>query len=121
MPLDAALALVDLHVARLAADEGFVHFDFTGDRPIKRAFVQGIADAVIQEPCGFLSDLQVTRHLRAADAVLAVNNEPEGGEPLVEADGGIFHHGSGFERELGVVVLAVALPNALFLNPENFL
>ena len=28
---DAALALVNVHVARLAADEGFVHFDFTAN------------------------------------------------------------------------------------------
>ena len=57
----------------------------------------------------------------AADSVFARNNEPRSREPLLKRDRRIFKGGSGLERKLSVIVFAVALPYALFSNPENLL
>src|SRR4051794_38354419 len=48
----------------------------------------------------------------AADSVLAVHDEPNSGEPLVQTDGGVLENGSSFQAEAGPVMFSVALPYA---------
>ena len=65
------------------------------------------------EPRGLLGDAKRAGQFVAADAVLAVGEQPERGKPLLKADGGILKDGSDLERELRLWVLGVALPTAL--------
>ena len=55
------------------------------------------------------------------DAVLAVHNLPHGHQPLVQTDRGIFHDGSGLQRELGGVVLLAAVPAVVLLQEQDVL
>ena len=66
------------------------------------------------EPSGLLTDADVLSNLATADAVLAVQDHPHGGEPLVQRDSGIFHDGSDLDRELALGVVSRALPSAPF-------
>ena len=54
-PGDAAPALRYVHVAGLAADEGFVGFDVAAGL-LDGSAMQRHPNTVIQEPCGLLSD-----------------------------------------------------------------
>src|ERR1035438_6201573 len=83
-PGNAALALGDVHVPRFAADESFVGLNMSAG-PFERTIVQRHADAVIEKPCGFLSDAQIPRNLARANAVLAVHNQPESGQPFINS------------------------------------
>ena len=60
-------------------------------------------------------------NLIAADSVLARNDEPRSREPLLKRNRRIFKGGSGLERKLRMVMLAVTLPYPLVSNPENLL
>ena len=64
------------------------------------------------EPCGLLSYFHVTRNLVTADSVLAVSEQPSSGEPLVQADGRIFHDGANLDGELALRMMAGASPSA---------
>jgi hypothetical protein len=66
-PSDPATALSDVHVARLAADKGLVRFYI--EQLFERTRVQSKPDAMIQEPCGLMSDAQITSHLAGANTV----------------------------------------------------
>ena len=52
-----------------------------------RARLQGFAETVKHEPCGPLSNTEVFRDLVGADAVLAINEQPERRKPLVSDSG----------------------------------
>src|ERR1017187_1847646 len=97
---DAALALAHMHVAALATDESFVGLDFAAQLASKELILHGETDAVEHEPCCLLRDLHVAGDLVAADPILAIGEEPGRGQPLVETDGGILHHGSNLDRKL---------------------
>ena len=102
-----------MHVARFAADEGFVRFHFTGEQT-ESAILQRIAKAVSHEPSGLLGHSEIAGQFAGTDAVLAVHYEPEGGKPLVQTDGGILKYCPGLQRKCRALVLGVALPNAGF-------
>ena len=63
------------------------------------------------KPRGLLGDTKGAGQFVAADAVLAVGEQPERGQPLLEADSGILEDGADLQRELGFGVLLVALPD----------
>ena len=110
--LHDARAPAGVHVARLAADVGFVYLDFAA----KLAAVlrlQRKTQAREHEPRGFLGHTERTAKLVAADAVLAVGEQPQGGQPLLKAHGGILEDGAHLERELRPRMLLVALVAAL--------
>src|SRR4051812_47905537 len=51
-------------------------------------------------------------HLVRTDAVLTVDDEPYGRQPLVEAKRRVLENSASLEREFGLRVLGVALPHA---------
>jgi uncharacterized repeat protein (TIGR03803 family) len=114
-PGNPALALRDVHVSCLAPDEGFVYFDFAANLGTKEIVLHYEPDAMEHEPCRFLSDLNITCNLIAADAVLAVGDEPSCGEPLVQRNRGIFHHGANLDGELALCMVLRASPSAPLL------
>jgi len=123
----ASLAFEDLalapfvHVPGLAADEGFIHFDF-GSRPAKfheRAFLQGQPDSLEHEPRGFLRDAEAPVNLVGTDAVLAVHQHPDGRKPLVQAERRVLEDSAGLERKLLLRVPFVALPDSRLFEIDN--
>src|ERR1039457_4261046 len=106
-----ALGLV--HVARLATDEGFIHFDLAGKFVTETAFVQGKPQAMIHEPCGFLGDVKIAGRVAGADAVLKITPQPKRRKPLVQAERGILENSASLEREAGHGVPGIALPHAI--------
>src|SRR6185437_50679 len=93
-----------VHVPRFAADEGFIHFNFTS-RPrakfaARETVLQSRAQTLKHEPCGLLSDAESPRHLRAAHDVLAIDQHPASRHPLVESKSRIFKDRSNLKCEL---------------------
>ena len=76
--------------------------------------MKGEANAVHHVPCGLLSDAEIAGHFITADPVLAIHDQPNGGQPLVERQRGVLEDGSGFQGELGAGMLAIALPHSRF-------
>lgn len=64
------------------------------------------------EPCRLLRNTKVTGNLTAANPVLTIDDEPERGQPLIEAERRILKDGAGLQGELGLQVVAIALPRA---------
>ena len=60
------------------------------------------------EPGGLLRDAEITGDLVGADAVLAVHDQPQGGEPLLQGDGAVLEDGPDLGREL--LLAGPALP-----------
>src|SRR5205807_1424233 len=87
---DAPLAFTYVHVSRLAADEGFVYFNFAAKFRAEEIVLQGKTDAVQHEPCRLLGDFHVARNLVTADAILAVGEHPRSSERLVQSERAIF-------------------------------
>ena len=119
-PGDFLFALVGVHVTRLAADEGFIRFN------LSREFIDGPhrqskPDAVIEEPSGLLGDADGAMNFVGTDAVFAVHNLPHRREPLVQAERGVFHDGSGLQRELRGAVLLPAVPAVVLLQKQHVL
>ena len=104
-----------VHVAGLAADVGFVNLDFTTELAAALG-LQRETEPRQHEPRGLLGHVQRTRQFVAADAVLAVDEQPERGQPLLERDGRVLKDGSDLEGELRPGMLTVALPDAGLLE-----
>src|SRR5208282_2010820 len=112
---DAALAFRDVHVPSLAADEGFVYFDFAAEFGAEEIILHDKPDAMEHKPCRLLSHFHVSRNLVAADSVFAVGNEPSCHEPFVERDWRIFHHSADLDGELALCMVLGASPSAALL------
>lgn len=97
--------VLGVHIAGLAANEGFIDLDIPGQL-VKRAGLHCKPDSVEHEPCGLLADLQVLGDLVAADAVLAIRDQPHGAQPFVQADSGVLEDGPDLDRELLFAVQA---------------
>ena len=78
------LPLARVLEAFLPADEGFVHFDFTGQRPAVFRLHNG-PDTVKHEPCRALCYFDSPRKLVGTEVLFGRQLKPEGREPLVEA------------------------------------
>lgn len=115
---DHAGALALVHVAGFAADEGFVYFDFAGDFAACLALLCK-SDPMQKEPCGLLGDAKRPRNFTTADAILAVQNHPGCRKPFIQADGGVLHDGSNFDRELPLGVPVATLPAQLIFKEAN--
>src|SRR5690606_9699362 len=76
-------AALGVHVPSLTSDVGLVYLHFAVQHS---AFIalDHQADTVEHEPSGFLSDAQRAGNLMAADSVLAVHDQPDARQPLVE-------------------------------------
>jgi hypothetical protein len=55
----------------------------------------------------------------AADSVFAVHDLPHRHQPLVQADGGILHHGPDFDGELRSRMVLAAFPTPL-VHQEDY-
>lgn len=117
LALHHPFALVAVHEASLAADEGLINFDLPVE--LLGFGLQRETQTRQHEPRGFLSHAEGAREFVAADTVLAVGDQPERREPLFEPERGIFEDGSDFERELGLGVFGVALVSPLALQPRD--
>src|ERR1700719_1577745 len=70
-PLDLFSALIGVHEARRASYECLVGLD-RASHLVNAPGVHRVADAMIDEPCCPLRDLQIPTHFVTADSVLAV-------------------------------------------------
>src|SRR5205814_3612881 len=86
-----------VHVACFATDVGFIHFNVAADLAAS-LILHGEPNSMEHEPCGLLSHANRARQFVAADPVLRIGDEPHGDEPLVEADGAVFHDGADLDR-----------------------
>jgi hypothetical protein len=111
VPVNLAGANVLVHVARLAADEGFIGFDLAGEF-LERSTVEGEPNPVHHMPGILLTDTDPARNFPAADSVFAIQNEPHCGKPLVQTERGVFHDRSRFQGELPLIVTRGTLPTA---------
>src|SRR6202023_3133276 len=76
-------------------------------------------DAVKHEPCSFLSNAKRAVKLPRANAVLVVDDHPDGRQPFVQAKRRVLEYRSGLQAELWAVVLAVALPHARLFEIDH--
>src|SRR2546425_12964395 len=74
--------------------------------------MQSESNPMHHEPSGFLGHAEIATDFVTADAVLAVHEKPHGGKPFVQADRRVFENCRGLQREAGLIMLAVALPDA---------
>ncbi len=119
---DAALANTEVHVASLAAYEGLVSFDLRATLAAQlhqRTALHGETDAMEHKPRGRLSNTETTGKLARGYAVLAVGDDPHGGEPFLKTKGRILEYSSDLGRELPPSVSALALPFLLVGKPRH--
>jgi hypothetical protein len=104
-----------VHVASLAADEGFVHFDLgAGATHLDEcAALHCASNPVKHEPCRLLSDSERPPYLATGHAIPSVDNHPEGRHPLVHAKRRILEDRADFDRELFVTSTAEPEPPRL--------
>lgn len=107
--LDGPLTFRPVHVAGLAADEGFIDFDLTVDL-VERLGLHGEPDTVEHEPRGFLSDANRTAQFVARNTVSAIHQHPHRREPLGQTDRRVLEDGPHLDREL--LLATTALPDA---------
>src|SRR5581483_4538937 len=98
-----------VHEPRLAADEGLIDFDGAG-HTTEGAGLHGEPDAVEHEPRGLLSDADGARQFCGRNTVLVIGDNPDGGEPFVEAKRRILKDRADLDRELTLRMLGLALP-----------
>src|SRR6185369_11811975 len=104
---DSALALCDVHVSSLAADESLIGFNVAtvaAHLLEERAGLHCKADTLKHEPSGFLSDADGSMNLIRANAVLARGNHPDRHQPLVQTERRVFKDRSDFRAELSLCV-----------------
>ena len=102
VPSDIPSPLAQMHIPGLAADKGFIHFDFlfAAAQLHKRVGLHGEPDTVEHEPCGLLSDSERARDFIGANPVFAVGQQPHGNHPLVHPERRILEDSPDFDGEL---------------------
>ena len=111
-----AFSLAGVHVARFATDERFVNLHFTAE--LGEPFgLHGMADTSEHVPCGLLGHAKGAGQFVGADAVLRVHQQPQRGQPLVEAERAILEHGAELGRELTATI--AALPDTASRNERR--
>src|SRR5680860_1856389 len=91
---DTTLLNVNVHVAGFAADEGLVGLNLAAHLFLERAGLHRKSDPMNHEPCSFLRNADAAMNLIRTNAVLAVDDHPDGNEPLIQAECGVFKDGS---------------------------
>lgn len=109
-----------VHVPRFATNERFINFHFASQ--LRSSLVlHGFANPMEHEPCGLLSQAEVSRDLVTADAILAVRHEPHGREPLTQWNRRLIEYSADFDRKLFPAFRRAALPNPTSLEEHGFL
>ncbi|MDQ6706378.1 MAG: hypothetical protein M3Z85_10440, partial [Acidobacteriota bacterium] len=66
----------------LAQSQSFINFYLAGHL-FEGSGVQRKTNPAIHEPSGFLTDSEIAAHFVAADSVVAVYDQPNGGKPFI--------------------------------------
>src|SRR5579871_395312 len=114
------LALRGVHVSRLAADEGFIYFDMTGQLAALFSLVC-LPNPVKHEPRGFLADSKSAVKLPGGDTVLGIGEEPHRRKPFIQSERGVFKDSANLNGELPLRVVTRALPAELILQETDTL
>src|SRR5207249_3487587 len=93
---------------RLPPDESLVALNRAVQPPAVLS-LKGQPEPRQHEPRGLLSDTKGAGEFVAADAVLAVSEQPQRRQPLLKAQRRVFEDGADLERELRARMLRVAL------------
>src|SRR5712692_1095579 len=112
---------VFVHIERLPADIGFVHFNaIATSTNLEQGLVfHGNTNAMQHEPCGLLSYADGATNFVAAHAVLAIAEHPHNGQPFFQRDRRILKNGSNLGAELPMRMDTLALPLALILEEHR--
>ena len=104
-----------MHISGFAADVGFVGFD------LSREFVTALgllrkSDPMEHEPGGFLGNANGAGNFTRGNAILAVVEQPNGREPLIQTNGRVLEYGPNLDGELTAGMPFAALPAHLILE-----
>ncbi len=91
-------------LALLAAEVCFVHLYDAAQQPV--LVLHHAADALAEEPCGFLADAEVFAQLDRRDALAGSGHQIEGGEPRPQWQMGSFQRGAMRYLEFGQAGIA---------------
>jgi hypothetical protein len=112
--------LVRMHITGESTDHAFVGFDRAATTHLLEATtLHREPDAVEHKPCGFLTDVQISSYFARTNPVLAIADQPDGGQPLGQRQGGILENSSDLDGELAALVLTTAFPAALIGEEVN--
>src|SRR6202165_2478151 len=109
---NAPLPFAKMHVPRFPADEGLINFDFAAELGPEEIILHSEPDSMQHEPCRLLGNSHVTSNFIAADAILAISDQPSCGEPFVQTDSGVFHYSPNFDGEFALCMMLRASPGA---------
>src|ERR1039458_8596995 len=105
--LCAALAILVLFPP-LPADESLIALNLTSEFPAEGLILHRKANPVQEKPCGLLGDPDSPVKLPRGNAVPVAGYQPHRHQPLVQAQGRIFHDGPGLQGELAAGMWLVA-------------
>src|ERR1035437_6005533 len=108
---DPALALTQVHVACLTADESFIYLNFAAKFGTEEIVLHRKANPLQHEPSRFLGNSHVLGNLVATDTVLAVSEHPSCGEPFIQRNRAVLVDRADFDGELTLGVMATTLPS----------
>lgn len=91
-------ALGKVLVLFLAAYIGFVHFD--SSKELAFVLLHGFPYSLVHEPCRFLRDAYLLRHLDGGNALPVLRQQVDSNEPLADGELAFPEDGSGFQGEV---------------------
>ena len=117
-----SLTLCLVHVAGLAANESLIDLNTTVATQLAALLsLLSEPDSMEHEPSGFLSNSQRPMNLARTDTVLAIENHPHCGKPLIKANRRLLKDGTDLDRELPLSVPVAALPAQLVLEEADLI
>lgn len=112
--------LISVHIAGESADEGFVSFDRTAvTELLETAALHSEADPMEHEPCGLLTDIQIAGDFARAYSVLAITDQPDGGQPLSQRQRRVHEDRADLHAELSAIMFLAAFPAPLISEKVN--
>ena len=99
-----------VHIANLAANEGFIDFDFAVQLAAIETILHGQSDTLEHEPCSLLTHSDSAMEFLGTKPVLAIGKLPHGEQPLVQADCRVLKDGPDLDGELSLGMPSFALP-----------
>src|ERR1700688_1432865 len=109
---NSTLALTQVHIPRLAADEGFVNFHFAAALASEEIILHCEANPWQHEPCRLLGNSHVLSNLVATYAVLPVRKHPRWRKPFVQRNRAVLVDSPDLDGELALRVMTATLPSA---------
>jgi hypothetical protein len=120
VPSDFFGSPVFVHVAGFSAYESLIGFDLPREL-IDGSQCQSMADSMIHEPSGLLSNPDGPVNLIGRYAVFAVHNLPHRHEPLRQGERRVLENGPSLGRKLASIVLSAALPTVILRKVRDVL